>query len=190
MILLGFALNCMILILMNDCRRTILDKATDIVLALFMYKVILRGSFRSLAPSDMTRPGVFAKEWIPATGEQYATYGQRVNVGKIGWKRGCHTCGSRLPGGFLGLSKSWICDHQPPNKLISMGETQRFYPHCRSCSQMQSLTLRGLRDPLCLHWPTLSALFGPAFLGVRPSLEFAQASLTRARKNLQVFSIR
>jgi hypothetical protein len=59
---------------------------------------VSRGTFAGVAPSDISRPGVFAREFEPAKGEMYATYAERVRVNGIGWKRGCHTCGSRLPG--------------------------------------------------------------------------------------------
>lgn len=31
---------------------------------------------RHIAPSDLTKPGVFAREWVETTGENYANYGQ------------------------------------------------------------------------------------------------------------------
>ena len=42
----------------------------DAALSLLFFRVLLRGEFRRVAPSDLTKPGAFAKEWVPTTGEQ------------------------------------------------------------------------------------------------------------------------
>ncbi|EKX42708.1 hypothetical protein GUITHDRAFT_111380 [Guillardia theta CCMP2712] len=159
-------------------ERSNIDRLQDLFFSLIFYKLILRGAFRTIAPTDLTKPGVFAREWVETRGENYATYGQRVRVGQVGWKRGCHHCGSRFPGGVLGLTKKWICDHQPPNKIVSLGESQRFYPHCRGCSQAQSLTLRGLRSPFRLHWPSGPSIFGASFLSIHPLIDWASDVFT------------
>jgi len=43
---------------------------SDAALSLLFFRVMLRGEFRRVAPSDLTKPGAFAKEWVPTTGEQ------------------------------------------------------------------------------------------------------------------------
>ena len=103
-------------------RRGAAERIADALVSVALFKFLLRGSFRKIAPSDLTKPGPFAREWVETNGENYATYGQRMRVNAIGWKRGCHHCGARGAGGFLWLSKKWICDHQPPNKIVAMAQ--------------------------------------------------------------------
>ncbi|KAJ1474248.1 hypothetical protein T484DRAFT_1833067 [Baffinella frigidus] len=42
--------------------------------------VLLRGDFKRLAPSDLTKPGAFGFEWVKTTGENYANAAQRTKV--------------------------------------------------------------------------------------------------------------
>ena len=87
----------------------------------------------------------------------------------------------------MGVSKKWICDHQPPNKIVSMGEQQRFYPHCNTCSSKQSDILRqwGFRSPLILHWPTFAASLSPLFLSIRPACEGLEEGIRRTQSALR-----
>ena len=172
-------------------RRGALDRVADAAVSLAFFKFLLRGSFRKIAPADLTKPGPFAREWVETSGENYATYGQRMRVNSVGWKRGCHHCGTRGAGGFLWISKKWICDHQPPNKIVAMGQVleQRFYPHCQSCSAQQSTALRFFGDArfersvLKLHNPQGANILGSSFLSVYPIVHYISTLLDARLRN-------
>ena len=65
---------------------------------------------------------------------------------------GCHTCGTKVPGGPWNV---WILDHQPANALNPNNCTVRLYPHCHACSQLQSNVLGDMerRKTLPKHFP-------------------------------------
>jgi hypothetical protein len=80
-------------------------------------------------------PGPFAGNSIPARGpDRDFTADERAKINEIGAETGCHTCGTRDPGT---LSSNFVCDHQPPNALNILGDAQRLYPQCLSCSLRQ-----------------------------------------------------
>jgi hypothetical protein len=64
--------------LSDQSHSQILDVLEYLVIYIYVYIYMHIHAFRSIAPSDLRRPGVFAKEWIPTSGEQYANYGQVV----------------------------------------------------------------------------------------------------------------
>ncbi|WP_218032530.1 RHS repeat-associated core domain-containing protein, partial [Halomonas cupida] len=89
-----------------------------------------------LAGSETLKPGPYATESIPARGpERNFTLDERQQINTIGYRDGCHTCGSIEPGTKSG---DFIPDHQTPNALNEAGEPQRLYPHCRQCSLRQA----------------------------------------------------
>ena len=100
----------------------------------------LGGRFRSVLPSNLMRPGVFATEWIPALREaEHASPGEREIIQALGKKNGCHTCGTRTV-------EKFVADHQPPSRLLNNHRNpisepdplmQRFYPQCKKCSNVQ-----------------------------------------------------
>lgn len=88
-------------------------------------------------------PGPFACESIPARGpERNFTAAERREGNRIGYKYGCHTCGSRDPGTPLG---NFVLDHQDPSALNSTGLAQRLYPQCLSCSLKQGGYVNALK---------------------------------------------
>ena len=97
----------------------------------------LGGRFNAALPSNLFKPGAFARNWIPARWEQYAAHYERHLMQQIGGKHGCHSCGTR--------SGKFIADHQPPIKLSSPGELLKFYPHCRKCSSLQGNALSRIK---------------------------------------------
>jgi hypothetical protein len=110
----------------------------------------LGGRFWSIAPSNVTNLGSFARTIfsLPAT-EKYATPSQRKMIEKLGRTIGCHTCGSRkiFYRGQNGVK--FIADHMPPQavvrqmnarwyrRLFGIKVKQRFYPQCITCSNLQ-----------------------------------------------------
>lgn len=80
-------------------------------------------------------PGPNAKESIPARGPGRSfRKDERNEVNKMGYRDGCHTCGSRDPGTPNG---NFIPDHQLPSALNPRGQVQRLFPQCRTCSSRQ-----------------------------------------------------
>ena len=99
----------------------------------------LGGRFSSVLPSHLLKPGAFAQEWITAQSTQ-ASERQRHIIRELGKRHGCHSCGTRSV-------KQFHADHQPPNKIqnqnahnssdSTIGATQRLYPQCNKCSNLQ-----------------------------------------------------
>ena len=86
--------------------------------------------------ADTLQPGPFASESIPARGpSRNFSKAERDQINEIGYRRGCHTCGSKKPGTKSG---NFILDHQPANALNTSGAQQNLYPHCKGCSARQA----------------------------------------------------
>ena len=120
--------------------------------------VALGGQPWRLSPSSLAHLGALAntaRGSLPATLE-YASRAERDMIQQLGRNFGCHTCGFRpwLPGPLLRGSRAqraalFHADHQPPlsevrranaalwRRLLNAPQTQRFYPQCVSCSNMQ-----------------------------------------------------
>jgi hypothetical protein len=82
-------------------------------------------------------PGPFAAESLPARGPgRDFTIRERAEIDRIGYGRGCHTCGTRDPGTIWG---HFIPDHQLPTALNRLNRPQRLYPQCVGCSRNQGL---------------------------------------------------
>ncbi|KMN08045.1 RHS repeat domain-containing protein [Pseudomonas helleri] len=89
-----------------------------------------------LARNDTLTPGKNAPESILARGpERNFNREERANINVIGYRDGCHTCGSHKPGTKSG---DFIPDHQPANALNTENKPQRLYAHCRPCSLRQA----------------------------------------------------
>ena len=89
-----------------------------------------------LASDETLKPGPFASESVLARGpERNFTRLEREQINIIGFKDGCHTCGSKEPGTKSG---DFIPDHQTPNALNIEDNPQRLYPHCKKCSLRQA----------------------------------------------------
>lgn len=98
---------------------------------------ILGGRFRSVLPSSLLHPGAFARKYIPAKGQDYASAAVKKRLRLLGRKHGCHSCGRRWWTSYVG-------DHMPPNKLVREGQQQRFYPQCTHCSNLQGAALSSM----------------------------------------------
>lgn len=105
---------------------------------------VLGGRGWRLAPSCLRHPGAFSRTSVPAKGAGYASEAQRAVLKEMGQRHGCHTCGTRRAALYHG-------DHMPPNHLAKPGQTQRFYPQCVTCSNMQGGTMLHARAPRVSH---------------------------------------
>lgn len=148
----------------------------DVLLGTVAFK-LTGGSFRTLMPSDLIKPGALANQSIPAAGMQYATDEKRRELIRMFRRDGCHHCG-KTRGPVVG-------DHMPPNKhVVQKAEAlatqlvermtrvgavrramlvagvrpdavivprQRYYPQCVSCSQKQSVAVRNDRGARVFH---------------------------------------
>ncbi|KAG1657284.1 hypothetical protein FOA52_005479 [Chlamydomonas sp. UWO 241] len=95
-----------------DAQELLLDALTG----MFALKA-LGGSFARAMPSDLRHPGAFACGSVPAAGAGYASEAQRLQLGQMMRRDGCHSCGTR--------SGPIIGDHQPPNKTIKLLRAQQ-----------------------------------------------------------------
>jgi RHS repeat-associated protein len=84
-------------------------------------------------------PGPNAGESVPAGPSDRPTKEQQDKINEIGYRDGCHTCGSKDPGSKTG---NFTGDHQDPNKLNPHEKPQVYYPQCRSCSNQQGGRIR------------------------------------------------
>ena len=148
----------------------------DVVLGTIAFK-LTGGSFRTIMPSDLVKPGALANQSIPAAGMQYATDEKRRELIRMFRRDGCHHCG-KTRGPVVG-------DHMPPNKhvvqkaeafatqvlervtrvgavrraMVAAGirpdavvtPRQRYYPQCVSCSQKQAVAVRNDRGARVFH---------------------------------------
>lgn len=149
------------------------DIALDILIGVALFK-LLGGKYRNVMPSDLFYPGSMAVESVAAiNGPKYADMIQKREVGRINRRYGCHSCGAKR--------KEFICDHQPPSgrlepsmQIIGAADQfgfgqvlrkvfdslqikippppQRFFPHCRNCSQKQAVAVRNKRRVLVMHF--------------------------------------
>jgi hypothetical protein len=85
-------------------------------------------------------PGPFAGESIPARGPgRDFTIQEHREVDRMGFRFGCHTCGTFDPETSSGR---YVIDHQPPTAWNPLRESQRLYPQCLSCSGRQGNWIR------------------------------------------------
>ena len=127
---------------------------------------LLGGRFAAVLPSDYCRPGAYAdaaRGSLPAT-FAYANGPDRAATAAFGRIFGCHTCGVRTPPrGSTGHS-GFHADHAPPRKwakqanarwwrrLLRRPVSQRFYPQCKDCSNVQGSLLSQGKRQLKLHF--------------------------------------
>ena len=90
-------------------------------------------------------PGPFAGDSIPASSTSQRFNSQiRSEIDEIGYRTGCHTCGTTTPGTRTG---HFVPDHQPVTSLNTTNAPQRLYPQCINCSREQGLAAaRELRN--------------------------------------------
>mmetsp|Transcript_43866 Transcript_43866/g.99158 ORF Transcript_43866/g.99158 Transcript_43866/m.99158 type:complete len:328 (+) Transcript_43866:107-1090(+) len=152
---------------------------TAVVLSGLLLFGALGGRRLSLTPSNVRSIGAFARQEgsFPAT-MAYASAAQRKFVAEMGHRFGCHTCGTRQSLRVAG----WVADHQPARKyareanmnlwrrLTGRKIKQRFFPHCKACSIVQSAAVRSRSSPAVVthhllgqHNPSSRAIKG--FLG-------------------------
>ncbi|MEU6493465.1 RHS repeat-associated core domain-containing protein [Streptomyces sp. NPDC046984] len=85
-------------------------------------------------PEQVCPIGNYAVESIPARSKsQVFTDEEHDQIDDLGFKYGCHTCGSLDPGG----NGRYVPDHQPISSWVPDGTPQRLYPQCRPCSNRQ-----------------------------------------------------
>jgi len=129
-----------------SCGPNSYPEKQSCILGLFTFKM-LGGRFWAVSPSSYTHVGSFARKSIPGK-ETYANQLERDLLSRIGSVWGCHTCGARI------LSRSnLVADHQPPKavgqkmnkllwrRLLGVKVNYRFYPHCKTCSNIQGSIL-------------------------------------------------
>lgn len=81
-------------------------------LGLLLFKG-LGGRFNSISPSDVTRPGAFFRfRGTLHAGPEYASPLQKRRLDMFGLLYGCHSCGKRQVGSYIG-------DHMPPKKVAA-----------------------------------------------------------------------
>ena len=126
--------------------------------------VAVGGRFRAVAPSSLWHPGAFARGSVPARGAAYAGSSQKEALNDFGRRTGCHSCGDRRAAPYIG-------DHMPPNSLVRAGESQRFYPHCKRCSNAQGGSLSSRKHRVITHassfriyhiWPPVAPIIAVA----------------------------
>lgn len=125
---------------------------------LVAYKV-LGGRLRNVMPSNVIRPGAHAHSSIPSRGIRYANDVESGLIKDLFRRYGCHHCGRR--------HGSAIADHMPANMIAKEAMagnfftrllgirpvlSQRLYPQCLSCSQLQSTALRHGKHKLVFHY--------------------------------------
>ena len=141
---------------------------------------------RSVLPSDLFRPGSFARHGLEVKrGAEYADVSEKRAVHDIGTQYGCHHCGRRIAvarqrlqqlldrnahrasnrldasGGSAEFASAdvigFVADHIPPSKLNVRNGPQSFYPQCPRCSSKQSLAVKLNRRTLGTpHWKRLT----------------------------------
>jgi hypothetical protein len=127
-----------------NLARDYREEATYIASGLLVFSTF-GGRMRNVLPSNIFKPGAYSRisASIPANGDKYATaiekYGSArtglPGLSHFGVRHGCHTCGRRGGGSFVG-------DHMPPNKFAKPGQLQRLYPQCSPCSSLQGGAVR------------------------------------------------
>ncbi|WP_308295673.1 RHS repeat-associated core domain-containing protein [Streptomyces odontomachi] len=85
-------------------------------------------------PEVVCTIGSYAVESIPSISKsQRFPAWIRQQVDDLGYKYGCHTCGTLDP-----VGKRWVPDHQPISSWVPDGFPQRLYPQCLECSRKQA----------------------------------------------------
>ncbi|CAM9114088.1 unnamed protein product [Phaeothamnion confervicola] len=120
----------------------------------------LGGRFHSIAPSRLDSLGSFAHSPFSLRATlNYATAQEKVALSKLGEVFGCHSCGGRR-GPFH-------ADHMPPVKVVAAANarlwrrmlratvSQRFYPQCKACSELQSSAVRNASGAFVYHFRAL-----------------------------------
>ncbi|MER7044324.1 polymorphic toxin-type HINT domain-containing protein [Streptomyces jumonjinensis] len=112
---------------------TVADIHTYYVLAGATPILVHNADCGSTPAYDLTRPGPYAAESIPARSQsQRFTKAEKDEINRIGDWFGCHSCGASSPG-----RPNWTPDHQPVSRFVRPGASQRLYPHCGPCSNRQ-----------------------------------------------------
>lgn len=91
-------------------EERLLGAARTALVGMLLFKG-LGGRFSGVAPSNVAQPGAFfnVRGTFPA-GLEYASPKQKRRLDMFGWVYGCHTCGRRQMGDYVG-------DHMPPRKV-------------------------------------------------------------------------
>jgi hypothetical protein len=124
------------------------------IFSVLAFNGLFKGQFRSVVPSDLFKPGGFARGCVETELNVEVTVAQKNDVHYLGNAYGCHSCGT--------YALQYIADHIPPtsmvNKGLTFGRTQKLYPHCGTCAIKQGAAVfHGKRT-----------LVNPAFVQLRP----------------------
>ncbi|WP_045559509.1 RHS repeat-associated core domain-containing protein [Streptomyces sp. FxanaA7] len=85
-------------------------------------------------PEQVCPIGNYAGGSIPARSKsQRFTDEEHDQIDELGFRFGCHTCGTLDPSG----NGRFVPDHQPISSWVPDGTPQRLYPQCRPCSSRQ-----------------------------------------------------
>ncbi|KAG5182211.1 hypothetical protein JKP88DRAFT_199443 [Tribonema minus] len=164
-------------------------EASAVAFGLALFKC-LGGTFGGIAPSLIDNLGAFSrfKASLPAT-LLYATTEERGVINALGETYGCHSCGRRA-------GAKYNADHMPPLKYVKKANarlwrrvtgltvTQRFYPQCKPCSDIQAQVVRAdgrfvkYHHPLTVHRYHATGLLLVA--GVLCLREYARERTARA----------
>lgn len=137
-------------------------QVTRVLLGVGIFCLLELQGFKTALPSSIITTGIFARNRgsIAATSE-VATAVQRVRIQQLGWRYGCHHCGSRQ---VLSLDKTFIADHMPPTKfmkemnakwwrrMLGLKVSQRLYPQCLSCFSMQGSAVKNFQHIPKYHY--------------------------------------
>lgn len=166
----------------HAAREARMDVARDALLGLAAFR-LLGGTLRSALPSDIAKPGAFARHSVPCeNGAEYCTETVKRQMHTFYGMHGCHTCGTKSS------ALTVVADHMPPNVLVygrgyknpadvakrpllerlvlwwkGLTVQQRFYPQCQPCSNAQGEALRKGVRVLRLHplnWGAVAAAGG------------------------------
>jgi hypothetical protein len=140
---------------------------------------VLGGSCRNMMPSNVIRPGAWARASIPARGSKYANETEANLIKDLFKQYGCHHCGTRH-----GQS---IADHMPPNAILKKSQArkfqrllcnlnqlfvkkqpimQRLFPQCSSCMKLQSTALRHGKSTFVFHFQQGIPQVGSFYSGI------------------------
>jgi len=160
-------------------------QATRVMLGVGIFCMLELQGFKTALPSSIITTGVFARNRgsILATSE-VATSAQRVRIQQLGWRHGCHHCGSRQ---VLSFDRTFIADHMPPTKfrkemnakwwrkLLGLRISQRLYPQCLDCFSLQGSAVKNFQHLPKYHFSPKLPHLAPAFAIVLSGDEVAKS---------------
>jgi hypothetical protein len=104
------------------------------------FKYLLRGSFRKIAPSDLTKPGPFAREWVETNGIFFVIFFLYIFFPREWVRQSVYLCVLYFFG-YLFLAREWV----ETNCIY----TRTHKTHTRTHTHTHTHTHRG---ELCYVW--------------------------------------